>query len=113
MNSGHLLENLVFASLRRLHTEIYYYKTRNSREVDFIVPKRGRAPRLVQVCTSLVEPQTRKRELMALGEAMTELGLLTGTIVTQNEDELIDVSAGTIEVVPIWRFLLDLPDSMP
>ncbi|MCX5975372.1 MAG: ATP-binding protein [Coprothermobacterota bacterium] len=113
INSGHLLENLVFATLRRLHAEICYYKTRNSRAVDFIVPVRGRAPMLVQVCESLAEPKTRKRETMALGEAMTELGLRTGTIVTQNEDELIDVNAGTIEVVPVWRFLLDLPDSMP
>jgi predicted AAA+ superfamily ATPase len=113
INSGHLLENLVFAALRRIHAEICYYKTRNSREVDFIVPVRGRAPILVQVCASLAEPQTRKRETMALSEAMTELGLRTGTIVTKNEDELIDVGTGTIEVISVWRFLLDLPESVP
>jgi predicted AAA+ superfamily ATPase len=113
INSGHLLENLVFAALRRLHAEIYYYKTRNGREVDFIVPVRSRAPLLVQACSSLAEPQTRKRETLALSEAMTELGLKTGTIVTRNESESIDVGAGTIEVVPAWRFLLDLPESMP
>ena len=111
VNAGHLLENLVFSALRRLHPEIYYYKTKTGREVDFIVPMRGRARMLVQVCESLAEPQTRKRETMALSEAMAELGLKTSTIVTRNEDGRIDAVAGKIEVVPAWRFLLDLPES--
>ncbi len=112
VNSGHLLENLVFTALRRLHPEIYYYKTKSGREVDFIVPTRGRRRMLVQVCESLAEPKTLKREMAALAEAMKELGLKTGTIVTRNEEERTDVEAGTIERVPIWRFLLDLPESM-
>jgi len=111
VNSGHLLENLVFTALRRVHPEIYYYKTKAGREVDFIVPRRGRTPSLVQVSESLAEPRTRKRETAALSEAMAELGVQTGTLVTRNEDERIDVEAGTIDVVPAWRFLLDLPES--
>ena len=111
VNSGHLLENLVFTALRRLHPEIYYFKTKTGREVDFIVPMRGRPRMLVQVCQTLAEPQTRKRETSALSEAMDALGLKTGSIVTRNEADLIDVEAGTIDVVPAWRFLLDLPES--
>jgi uncharacterized protein len=111
-NSGHLMENLVFTALRRFHQEIYYYKTKTGREVDFIVPIRGRSRMLVQVCESLAEPQTRKRETTALGEAMVELGLKKGIIVTRNEDTKIDTGAGIIEVVPAWRFLLNLPESM-
>jgi predicted AAA+ superfamily ATPase len=67
---------------------------------------------LVQVCESLAEPQTRKRETAALSEAMAELGLSTGTIVTRNEDERIEAGGGTVEVVPVWRFLLELPESV-
>ena len=111
LNSGHLLENLVFMALRRLYPEIYYYKTKSGREVDFVVPRRGHSPMLVQACASLLEPQTRKRETAALSEAMAELDLDTGTIVTRNEDEKIDTRSGTIDVVPVWRFLLDLPES--
>ncbi|MFH0810186.1 MAG: ATP-binding protein, partial [Pseudomonadota bacterium] len=66
---------------------------------------------LVQVCESLAEPQTRKRETTALSEAMAELGIKTGTIVTRNENERIEAGGGIIEVVPAWRFLLDLPES--
>jgi predicted AAA+ superfamily ATPase len=112
VNSGHLLENLAFTALRRLYPAIYYYKTKTGREVDFIVPLRNRARMLVQVCESLAEPQTRKREAAALSEAMTELNLKHGTIVTRNEDERIDVGGRTIEVIPMWRFLLNLPESM-
>jgi hypothetical protein len=111
VNSGHLLENIVFTALRRLHPEIYYYKTKTGREVDFIVPMRNLPRMLVQVCESLAEPQTRKREVAALSEAMAELGLKSGTIVTKNEDERIETDSGTIQAVQIWRFLLDLPES--
>ncbi len=111
VNSGHLLENLVFMALRRLYPEIYYYRTQSGHEVDFIVPRRGRSPLLVQACESLLEPQTRKRETAALTEAMAELGLHTGNIVTRNEVERIEAGSGTVAVVPVWRFLLDLPES--
>ena len=73
VNARHLLENLVFDTvLRRLYQEICYFKTKTGREVDFIVPMRGQQPILIQVCESLAEPQTRKRETTALSEAMTE-----------------------------------------
>ncbi|MFW5856983.1 MAG: ATP-binding protein [Planctomycetota bacterium] len=115
LNAGHLLENLVFTALRRLHPEIYYVRTRSGREVDFVVPDftgaSGRTRALFQVCASLVEPRTRKREVMALAEAMGEHGLETGTIVTRNEEERIEVDSGRIRVVPAWRFLLELPEA--
>lgn len=110
-NSGHLLENLTFTALRRLYAEIYYFKTKTGKEVDFIVPLRDGKRILVQACESLAEPKTRKRETAALGEAMVELGLTSGTIVTRNENEQIDTGRGAISVVPIWRFLLDLPEA--
>ncbi|MCK4305537.1 MAG: ATP-binding protein [Candidatus Eisenbacteria sp.] len=111
VNSGHLLENLVFTALRRVSPEIYYCKTKAGREVDFIAQMRNRSWSLVQVCESIAEPQTRKREVTALGEAMAAQGLKSGTIVTRNEEEEIKVDGRKIEVVPVWRFLLNLPES--
>ncbi len=124
VNAGHLLENLVFTALRRLHPQLYYYRTKTGREVDFVVPLSGRgrldetplaarAEMLVQVCESLAAPQTRKREVTALAEAMRELGLVTGTVVTRDEDELIETGGTSIRVIPAWRFLLDLPQEWP
>ncbi|MCK5783189.1 MAG: ATP-binding protein, partial [Desulfobacterales bacterium] len=109
VNSGHLLENLVFTALRRVSPEIYYCKSKSGLEVDFIALLPDRTKMLVQVCESMAEAQTRKREVTALSEVMIELGLKFGTIVTQNEEDKIEVEAGKIEVVPVWRFLLNLP----
>ena len=107
VNSGHLLENLVFTALRRRYPEIHYYRTRTGRKVDFLVPRRGRPPMLVQACESLADPRTRKRETAALAAAMGELDVGTATIVTRNERERIKAGGAGIEVVPAWRFLLD------
>jgi uncharacterized protein len=112
VNSGHLLENLVFTALRRVTPDIFYYKTKAGREVDFIAGRQGLPSRiLVQACESMADQQTRKRETTALAEAMTELKLSQGIIVTRNEVEQIEVDSGKIDVVPAWRFLLNMPES--
>ena len=111
INSSHLLENLVFTALRRVTPDIFYYKTKAGREVDFIAGRQGPSRMLVQVCESMADQQTRKRETTALAEAMTELELPHGIIVTRNEEERIQVDSGRIDVVPAWRFLLNMPES--
>lgn len=110
VNSGHLLENLVFAAIRRVTSTLCYYKTGSGREVDFIFRMPDRGYMLVQVCESMVDPRTRKREIQSLSEAMSEMKLKNGIVVTRGEDELIRVDSGEIEVMPAWRFLLSLPD---
>lgn len=112
VNFGHLLENLAFTALRRIHSEIFYYRTKSGREIDFVIPVRGRPRMLVQVCASLADPQTSKREVSALQEAMTELGVRSATLVTRNETERIRAVGRTIHVIPMWRFLLDLDGPM-
>lgn len=110
VNTGHLLENLVFTALRRVTPDIWYCKTKAGLEVDFLAQFHDRSRMLVQVCESMADPQTRKREITALAEAMAEYGVKMGTVVTRNEEEQIEVGAGKIEVVPVWRFLLNLPE---
>lgn len=107
-NTGHLLENLVFIALRRMTPDIFYYRTRTGKEVDFIVLLPDRNKMLVQVCELLVDAQTRKRELTALSEAMKELGLNTAVIVTRTEEEQIVLDDKAIKAVPAWKFLLNL-----
>ena len=78
--------------------------------MDFVVGRPG-APRvLVQVCESMADKKTRKREVTALADAMRELKLSQGTIVTRDEEEQIQVDSGRIDVVPAWRFLLNVPE---
>ena len=111
VNAGHLLENLVFTALRRISTEIYYYKTKSGREVDFIVRMPDGTRSLFQVCETIQEARTRKRESVALLDAMTETELKTSILITRNETEHIEIKGYAIEVIPIWRMLLDLPET--
>ena len=106
INSGHLLENLVFSTLRRTSSQVYYYKTQGNKEVDFLVLDERGERRLFQVCETMADPKTRKREMDALTEAMRELDVKTGVIVTRNEEETIKTDDGSVEVLPAWRFCL-------
>jgi len=111
VNSGHLLENLVFTGLRRAFPDIFYGKTKTGREVDFVVPVRAGPPMLVQSCESLSDQRTRKRELSALDDAMRDFGCKTGTIVTRGEDERIETDSGAVRAVPAWKFLLEVTEA--
>ncbi len=112
VNAGHLLENLVFTALRRVTPDIFYYKTKGGREVDFIAQREDRSRLLIQVCESMGSPQTRKREITALAEAMSELKIKSATIVTRSDDEQLEVESGIIDIVPAYRFLLNLPEKI-
>ncbi len=105
VNSGHLLENLVFIELRRKSADIFYYRTASGKEVDFISLENRKQKRLVQVCESLAAEKTRKREIAALQEAMTELQLKEGFLVTRNETETLETPQGRIRILPAWQFL--------
>jgi len=108
-----LLENLVFTALRRVTPEIFYHKIKTGREVDLVAllpsaPGQERAILLIQVCASLADPRVKQSEVRSLSEAMVELAVAEGIIVTWRTDETIPVGFGTIQVVPVWRFLLEM-----
>ncbi|MDD3845633.1 MAG: hypothetical protein PHC90_04655 [Syntrophorhabdaceae bacterium] len=76
--------------------EVYYYKTKSGREVDFILRERKGSKMLVQVSESLAEPQAKKREIAALTEAMAELDLRSSIMVTRNDSGKMEIENGTI-----------------
>jgi uncharacterized protein len=111
---GARLENAVFLELRRRHGrlvlgQISYYLTASGHEVDFVVGDifEQRAGRLVQACADLSDPPTREREVRALIEAMKETGIDHAEIVTLREEETVKTDAGTIRIVPAWRWMLE------
>ena len=106
VNSGHLLENLVYLHLRRKSSSIYYYRTKGGREVDFIWLDSAGEKNLLQVCESIKIEKTRDRELAALAEAMKEQELKSAYLITQDETEDVRWNDYSVTVMPIWRFLL-------
>ena len=103
---GHLLENLVFVQLRRLAREVYYYRTKRGKEVDFVWVDDAGDRHIVQVCYTMSDPVTRKRELAGLLETMDEVGVESGTIVTYAEEERLQTGGKRVEITPAWRYLL-------
>ena len=102
-----MLENLVFIELRRSNEEIYYYKTKNTREVDFIYRDENKQLQLIQVCEQLRDEATKTRELTALNEAMAEVNLSVGIIITMHDEQEVKVASGTVKIIPAWRWLTD------
>ena len=93
-NLGRLLENQVFIELIRqgYDTEktMFYYRSRNDKEVDFVLRKETRVERLVQVCYDLSSPKTEKREVDSIVECAGELKCSNLTIVTKEDERTIE-----------------------
>jgi len=106
-NKGRLLENLVFLHLLKTEKEIYYYKTKDNLEVDFLVKEEKQIKLLIQVCLTMKNFGTKEREIKALVKAMKELKLKQALILTENEEDIIKVDNKKIEVMPVWKWLLE------
>jgi hypothetical protein len=103
-NTGKLMENAAFLALRRNTHEIYYYTTPAGYEVDFYLPESGQ---LVQVSQSMDNPTTREREIRALADAMGALGLSSGLILTDSNNQTIKRNGFTITIRSLAEWLLE------
>ncbi|MBP8980649.1 MAG: ATP-binding protein [Syntrophobacterales bacterium] len=106
-NTGRLLENLVFLSLKRRGEDIFYYRSAGGAEVDFLCWDGQKITALIQVSWDMTADATRTREIKALRRAMEETGLREGLIVTHEEEEEIRDRETTIRVIPAFKFLLE------
>lgn len=107
------LETAVYLELRRRFavrrlSSISMLKLASGREVDFVVGDEafGQAYELYQVCYSMRDDATREREFAALEEAMQRFGLDCGWVITMDEEGDFAREAGTVHVVPAWKWAL-------
>ncbi len=107
-NLGRLLENQVFVELLRRGyipgQTLFYYRTRNDKEIDFVTRKGTKVEQLIQVCYDMTSEKTRKRELNALVEAAEELHCENLLVITNDQQEYIKWKNSTIKVVNIGNF---------
>ena len=103
-NKGRLLENIVFIELRRRGNEVYYYS--KNRECDFITKDGRRISGAIQVCHELND-ENLDRETEGLLEAMADLNLKEGIILTSDQEELRKSGETTIIIKPVWKWLLE------
>lgn len=108
-DTGKLMENLVFTELLkkglRPHRELFYYKTRNNREIDFMIKKGAQVDELLQVCYDISSPEVSDRETKALLEAAEELRAEKLTVLTWDEKRQITKNNAVINFVPLWEWL--------
>lgn len=104
---GRILENCVFLHLNQIVQEIYYYKTKNNLEVDFLVKYTDRKMELIQVCADISDEKTKKRELKALTSAMEELNISSAFILTSSTKDIVKINARKITIVPAYEWILE------
>ena len=102
-DKGRVLENLVFLELKRQKKDVYYFA--NHHECDFLVKKDTRICEAIQVCYVLDEGD-KEREVTGLLEAMDMFHLKEGLLLTKEQEEEIHVEKKTIQVLPVWKWLL-------
>jgi len=71
-NLGHALETAVLIELERRGCEVWYVRTKEGFEVDFLAKVPGQPPELIQVCVDISDNKTREREVRALAGAARE-----------------------------------------
>lgn len=103
-DQGAYLENLVYITLRRQGDKLGYYETKQGYEIDFVYREKD-TTLLVQAAWSLNNESTREREFRALRQASTELPNSKCVIVTFDEEGMSE--DGTIQILPLWKFLLE------
>ena len=100
---GHKLENEVYLELLRKGYELYYY-SENGHECDFVACKNNAPEMLLQVCERL-NHENEKREVAGLLEAMNNLHVEQGVVVTLDQEDLMYVDGRKLRVVPVWKWL--------
>ena len=97
-----LLENMVAINLiRKYKNEVCFYH--NGVEVDFYLPEQKK---LIQASYSLQDESTFQRETEALIKVSKRLEVNDLMIITKDEETVLEKDGKTIQVVPLWKWLL-------
>jgi hypothetical protein len=110
---GALFENLVAITLRKEEIagriSVFYWKSSQNEEVDFVVKEGLHISQLIQVCADISDPKTLKREMRALIKASQELHcdelLLLNDRADRTETIKWQDAERRIRLMPLWQWL--------
>ncbi len=105
-NIGHIYKNLVFLELERRNKEIYYWKSKKGKEVDFLIKKGLNIEEAIQVSYNLNYKKTLDREIESLLIAKDEFEIEHLTIITEDEETEKEIEGVKIKIIPLWKWLL-------
>ena len=98
-----LLENLCAITLFKKYASGVYYFNRNI-EVDFYVPDEGIA---VQASYRMSDESTLEHEIKALVALNSLYPLKKAMIVTYEDEGMMERDGLKIEIVPVWKWVLN------
>ena len=105
---GKLLENMVFDEL--LHRgyvpglTLFYYRSRNDKEADFVLRQGNKVEQIIQVCYDLSSPKIYKREQSALVEASDELKCNNMYVITWGTEGEMNMKDSTAHIIPFEKW---------
>lgn len=99
-----LLENLCAINLYKRYGKGVYYFNRNI-EVDFYVPDEKLA---IQASFRMSEEATLEREIKALVALHGLYETLRNLIITYEDEGIMERDGIKIEIIPVWKWLLDM-----
>jgi predicted AAA+ superfamily ATPase len=112
---GQLYENVVAIELKKLEMDgvanIYFWKSKQQEEVDFVVKQGLRVTHLIQVCFDVSDVKTKEREIRALIKAGKELKCKNLVAITEDYEAKEKISwfgvEGNIRFIPLWKLLFE------
>lgn len=111
-DNGKLMENLVFTEFVKRgfepNRELFYYKTRNGREVDFAIMNGYEISKLIQVCYDVRNLDAEQREVKSLIEASDELKVDNLTVLTWDDEREVEKNGKIVKFKPLWKWLLEI-----
>jgi len=103
-NLGNILENLVGISLKQRGLEIYFHREKT--ECDFIIRNKTKITQTIQV-THELNGKNKEREIKGLLDAMNKFKLKEGLILTNDDEDILEIEKKKIIIKPVWKWLLE------
>ncbi len=110
-DKGRIMENcaaihLFKKSLKKKKIKIFYWKSKDGKEVDFVMKEGLKIKHLIQVCSNLKDYDTKKREIKALLKASKELKCKNLLVITEDYEAEEIVEGKKVKFIPLWKWLL-------
>ena len=110
-DAGRVMENLVAVELWRRKaqnpaSEIYYWKDKQGREVDFVLKRGLKIEQLIQVTNASDKEEIETREEKALIKASEELDCGDLRVITWDYEAEEEFKGKRVKFTPLWKWLL-------
>ncbi|MDE6535179.1 MAG: ATP-binding protein [Muribaculaceae bacterium] len=111
-NFGWRMETIAFLELKRhaliKGNDIYYLSESGRGECDFIITLGNQAIEAIQVSYDISNPKTYRREINGLITAAKKTNCKKLLLLTENQRETVEADGYTVEVKPIYEWLIEI-----